>query len=106
MFHPRPDLDLPWNGNHHRQARWLTVELESTIGAEEVLEASPRRRAAEALLQPRQCVLRQPDAVVADFHPQLVPLAAGGDVDVPGPALLRHAVLDCVLCQRLPNDDG
>ena len=95
--------DLPGDGDDDRQAGGLAVELEAVVGAEEVLQPRARRRDADALLQRRQRVFRQPDAVVAHFHPQLVALAARGDVDVAGPGLLRDAVLDRVLDERLED---
>ena len=79
------------------------MELETVVGAEKMLQARARRRDADALLQRRQRVLRQSDAVVAHFHPQLVAVAAGGDVDVAGPGFLRDSVLDGVLDERLQN---
>ncbi len=106
LFGQRPDLGLPGNGHDDRQPGGLPVELEPVVGAEEVLQPRAGRRHADALLQRRQRVLRQPHPVVADFHAQLVALAPGRDVDVPGPALLGHAVLDRVLDERLQDEVG
>ena len=51
----------------------------------------------------RQPVLRQPDTVVPDFHPELVAVPTRGDLDVAGTRLSGHAVLDGVLDERLED---
>ena len=79
------------------------MKFETVVGAEQMLQARARRRDADALLQRRQRVLRQSGPVVADFHSQLVAVAAGGDVDVAGPGFFRDSVFDRVLDQGLQN---
>ena len=77
------------------------MEFKAVIGAELVRQPRARRGDADSLLERGQRILRQPHAVVAHLHHELVVLAAGADVDVPGAGLARDAVLDGVLDQRL-----
>src|SRR5262245_14371829 len=77
------------------------MEFESKIRTKLVLQARTRRRDADALLQCRQRGLRQAAAVVAHFYPELVVVLPRTDIDVARSKLLRHAVLDGVLDQRL-----
>jgi len=51
-------------------------------GTELVLQACPRRRYADPLLEGRQRRLGQAAAVVAHLDPELVVLLAGADIDV------------------------
>jgi len=72
----------PWNRYHYPDPLRQSMELETIIGAELVLQPRAGGRDADAFLQRRERVLRKPDAVVAHFEPEHVVVAPRGDVDV------------------------
>ena len=57
-------------------------------------------------LKRRQRGIGQTEAVVTDLDPEFVVLLPRADVDVAGTGLLRDAVLDRVLDQRLQEQRG
>ena len=98
---PRDWTHSPWKRDHHADALCQPVELEPVISAELMLQAGACRRHADTLVQCRQRIFRQADAVVSDLDPQLFVVVTCGDVDVACAGLPGDAVLDRVLDQRL-----
>src|SRR5687767_12818826 len=94
VLRDRTGLRPPGQGDHDGDAFPEAVELEPVIGAVLVLQARPGGRDPDSLLQRLQRGFRQPQPVVTDLDSELVVIAAGADVDVSRPRLLRDAVLD------------
>src|SRR5688572_9606785 len=66
----------PWQGDDDREPLRQAMKFEAIVGAEEMLQAGPRRRYADALVQRRQRILGQPDPVVPHLETELVAVAA------------------------------
>src|SRR5215212_8751457 len=91
----------PGNGNDDGDALFEAMKFESEICAVLMLQARAGGRDADAFLQRRERRLRQPEPGVANFNPEFVVVTPRANVDVAGARLLRDAVLDGVLDERL-----